>query len=145
MAQKKPSITIITATKLSSSQQKEVESVVKKKVGPAVYEYITDPSVIGGLKIEVGDQSLDATIASELGQLTSQLPKVVVTTAVPLSASQKKKIASAIENKIGASEFEEKIDPSIIGGLLILIDDEEYDGTIRGKLQKLRSTMLQNI
>lgn len=145
MAQKKPSITIITATKLSPSQRKEVETVIKKKIGDAVYDYIVDPSVIGGLKITLGDQTLDATIASELGQLTPQLPKVVVTTAVPLSDSQRKKIASAIEKKLGASEFEEKIDPSIIGGLQILIDDEEYDGTIRGKLQKLRSTMLENI
>ena len=145
MAKQAPIVTIITANKLTPSQRAQVQSVVEKKIGRAQYNYTVDPEVIGGIRMTIGNQSFDATIAGELADLTPQLPEVTIITAVKLTKDQLKKIETAVEKKVGSARYSEVIDPSVIGGLMLIIDDEEYDGTIQGKLKKLRTSLLQNI
>ncbi|HEX7065637.1 MAG TPA: F0F1 ATP synthase subunit delta [Bacillales bacterium] len=68
--------------------------------------------------------------------------KATVTTAVPLSDEEKKRLAEqfgkAIDKKI---QLEEKVDREIIGGVLIRIGNRVYDGTVAGKLSRFKQNL----
>lgn len=145
MPKELPVITITTAQKLDATQLKELKALVESKVGAADYQQIVDPSVIGGLKITIGSQEFDATLSGKLKKLESQLTEVTVTTAVPLTEAQRKTVAQALEQKIGSTQYKEIVDPSVIGGIKLLIGSTEYDGTLKGKLTRLKGLLLQTI
>ena len=140
-----PVITITTAQKLIPSQVTTLKKMVASKVEDAEFKFVVDTGVIGGLRIMLGDQEFDATIAGKLKKLESLLPKVVVTTAVPLSTEQRKKIKAALETRLGSLEYIENVDEKVIGGIKLLVGSKEYDGTVKGKLTKLKQQLLQTI
>ena len=145
MKKELPVITITTAQKLDAAQLTELKTLVESKVGEAEYKQVVDAHVLGGLKITIGTQEFDATLAGKLKKLESQLTQVVVTTAVPLNDAQRKSISAALSEKTGSSNYTEVVDPNIIGGIKVLIGSTEYDGTLKGKLTKLKQLLLQTI
>jgi F-type H+-transporting ATPase subunit delta len=67
-------VTVVTAFKL---EDKELKSLIKKlekkhntKLEPKV---IVDPTLLGGVRIEIGDQVLDGSIRSRINRLKSTL------------------------------------------------------------------------
>jgi len=65
-----------------------------------------------------------------------------VTTAVPLDADYLLKLAQRITEIIGKPVvFKTKVDPSIIGGIVIQVGDRLIDGSIRSKLAALRKEL----
>lgn len=145
MKKELPVITITTAQKLDAVQMKEFKTLVESKVGEAEYKQVVDERVLGGLKIAIGNQEFDATLSGKLKKLESQLTQVIVTTAVPLSEAQRKTLATALEKKVGSGQYTEMIDPSVIGGIKLLIGSTQYDGTLQGKLVRLKQLLLQTI
>lgn len=140
-----PTITITTAAKLSAEQLKELKTMVESKIGEANYEQVVDPSVLGGLKLQLGDQAFDTTIAGRLEKMESQLATAVVTTAVPLTTDQRKKLQAAIEKKYGSVALQEVVDDSVIGGIKVMVGSSELDATIKGKLDRLKQLLLQTV
>ncbi|HPT31308.1 MAG TPA: ATP synthase F1 subunit delta [Prolixibacteraceae bacterium] len=66
-----------------------------------------------------------------------------VTTAEPLSLSTLESIRKSLETETGKSiELTEKVNPEIIGGLILRIEDQQYDGSIATQLEKIRAAML---
>ena len=63
----------------------------------------------------------------------------VVTTAVPLSSNHAAEIANALkktsEKKI---HIEERVDPKILGGVVIRLGSKMIDNSVAGKLEKLK-------
>ena len=65
-----------------------------------------------------------------------------VTTAVAIDDRQKAVIASRLGRRFGKTVvLEERIDPSILGGVIAQIGDTVIDGSIRGRLERLRRTL----
>lgn len=60
----------------------------------------------------------------------------VVTSALPLTDSEKKNVESTLK---GAIEF--KIDPAILGGLVIRVGDKVLDGSVANKLEMMRQNV----
>lgn len=142
---KKTVVTLITATKLSADQKKAVQAELEQKLGSVELQEEIDPSVMGGLKIKLGNQEFDATVAGKLERLESQVPEVTVTTAIELSTDQRAKIKKAVEEKLGPVALKEEVDPSIIGGIKIVAGSKELDATVKGRLERLRNSLLQSI
>lgn len=67
-----------------------------------------------------------------------------VLTAVEISESEKKKVERKILELTGAKKVKAiyKVDPSIIGGIVIRIGDTVYDASIRRKVQLLREQLI---
>jgi len=65
--------------------------------------------------------------------------KVLIETVIPLSATQKKSVQKLVEQKLGNAEIVEKINPSILGGIRITAGSVQYDASVFGKLQQLRT------
>jgi len=71
------------------------------------------------------------------GTMTAQ-----VTTALPLSTGEQETVASSLAAHLGERpELEFKVDPSILGGLVIKIGDRIIDGSVAGKLTALQERL----
>jgi F-type H+-transporting ATPase subunit delta len=59
-----------------------------------------------------------------------------VTSAVPLTANQEQRLAASLERMYGrAMGLQVQVDPELLGGLVIRVDDEVIDGSIAHRLE----------
>jgi F-type H+-transporting ATPase subunit delta len=66
----------------------------------------------------------------------------VITTAVKIDDKIKKQIIDLMSGIFKTKiELEEKIDPGIIGGFILRIDDNYIDASVRNKLRKIRKEL----
>ena len=62
-----------------------------------------------------------------------------VRSAIPLDAAQRDQLKDAIAKATGKQvEVKVLVDPSVIGGLLVRVGDQVFDGTVRRRLQLAR-------
>ena len=75
--------------------------------------------------------------AKQVGTMTAH-----VTTALPLSADEQEAVASSLTEHLGERpELKFKVDPSILGGLVIRIGDRVIDGSVASKLTALQERL----
>jgi F-type H+-transporting ATPase subunit delta len=83
-------------------------------------------------------------LAAHRGEVVAQ-----VTAAHPLSDIQQTMIASALQQALSAKGVKKiiisaKVDANVLGGMMVQIGSSLYDGTIKGKLQKLSQVLKNN-
>lgn len=67
---------------------------------------------------------------------------VEVTTAVGLTEQEEKQFEDALKRRFQREvSLETVVDPTVLGGALVRAGDTVLDGTVRGKLEKLRSQL----
>ena len=76
-------------------------------------------------------------VVAEPGSLAG---KVQVTSALPLSDGEKASLKSDLTGR-GASEVEFRVDPKIMGGLVLRAGDRVVDGSVAGRLESLRQSL----
>jgi F-type H+-transporting ATPase subunit b len=93
----------------------------------------------GGIKagrvVVLEEQEIEQIEAGEL--------KALVTSALPLTEDEQRVVASGLADELGqepAIEF--RIDPAILGGLVIKIGDKVVDGSVGGRLEALRESLV---
>jgi F-type H+-transporting ATPase subunit b len=64
-----------------------------------------------------------------------------VTSALPLSKDEEESVRKDVLAKAGAKEVAFRVDPSILGGLVIRVGDKVLDGSVAGKLEGLRQSL----
>jgi F-type H+-transporting ATPase subunit b len=65
-----------------------------------------------------------------------------VTSALPLTEKEKDTVSEEIIGKIGAgATISFRVNPSILGGLVIRVGDKVLDGSVAGKLENLRQSL----
>src|SRR5215207_1974669 len=64
-----------------------------------------------------------------------------VTSALPLSNDEEEKVKQDVLAKVGAQAVTFRIDPSILGGLVIKVGDKVLDGSVAGRLEGLRQNL----
>jgi len=64
-----------------------------------------------------------------------------VTSALPLSAEEQDAVKHDVLAKAGAKEVHFRVDPSILGGLVIRVGDKVLDSSVAGKLEGLRQNL----
>jgi F-type H+-transporting ATPase subunit delta len=68
-----------------------------------------------------------------------------VTSAIKLEAAQKKKILQLLNTDENSSvEVIERINPEIIGGFIVRVDDKQIDASISRKLDNLKQDFSKN-
>lgn len=66
--------TVYTAASLSDAQRTRLERTLGQRYGAEVsLNVVVDPTVVGGLRIEIGDDVIDATVSSRLNDLRQKL------------------------------------------------------------------------
>jgi F-type H+-transporting ATPase subunit delta len=80
----------------------------------------------------------DDQLRAEHGIVVAQ-----VTTAEPLGEDERELVQAKLESMTGKSvQLESRVDTDIIGGIIIRIGDQVIDGSVRNKLEKLRSRLV---
>jgi F-type H+-transporting ATPase subunit O len=67
---------IISAEPLTDAQLKEVQAAMQSQIPKGksvVIESVTDPSIVGGLQVQIGDQFLDLSVKSRIDEI-SRMP-----------------------------------------------------------------------
>jgi len=84
-------------------------------------------------------EEFDRLVRAEKG-----IEKATCITAVPLTESERQGLIARLAAKTGLKiELDEKIDQSIIGGMIIILHDQIIDGSIRHGLQLLRNRLMK--
>ncbi len=64
-----------------------------------------------------------------------------VTSALPLNQSEQNAVCQDVLAKVGAKDVNFRVDPSILGGLIIKVGDKVLDNSVAGKLEGLRQNL----
>ena len=64
-----------------------------------------------------------------------------VTSALPLNDNEQDTVKKSVLEKVGAKAVAFRVDPSILGGLVIKVGDKVLDGSVAGKLEGLRQSL----
>ena len=64
-----------------------------------------------------------------------------VTSALPLTENEQDTVKKDVLAKVGAQAVSFRVDPSILGGLVIKVGDKVMDGSVAGKLDGLRQNL----
>jgi F-type H+-transporting ATPase subunit b len=64
-----------------------------------------------------------------------------VTSALPLSEEEERCVKQDLLSKVGTHAVSFRVDPSILGGLVIKVGDKVMDGSVSGKLEELRQSL----
>lgn len=64
-----------------------------------------------------------------------------VTSALPLTDQEQDSVKTDVLAKVGAQAVTFRVDPSILGGLVIKVGDKVMDGSVAGKLDGLRQNL----
>jgi len=76
-------------------------------------------------------------LARRRGEITAE-----VTAAKALSEAQRDKLTEALRKRVGGKvQVDVKVDPSLIGGLVVKVGSRMIDSSLRTKLQKLQFAM----
>jgi F-type H+-transporting ATPase subunit delta len=131
--------------------------------------YLSNPSVTADRKIAAIESALDTKVQPEVRNLarmlierdrTELIPAIrelyddqvraergiavaEVTTAERLNEAEQELVRQKLETMTGQTvELTLKIDAEIIGGIIIRIGDQVIDGSVRNKLEKMRSRLM---
>ncbi len=70
--------------------------------------------------------------------------QVTLTTARELSSEEERSLVERIEAGVGrAIEARHKVDPDLLGGLLVEAGSRRFDGSVRGRIERLRKELVQ--
>lgn len=70
--------------------------------------------------------------------------RVVVTSAAPMPAPELERLKATILKHLdgGSMELTQKVDPDLIGGFTVAVDNERLDASVAGELSRLRQKLV---
>ncbi|WP_207433389.1 ATP synthase F1 subunit delta [Sabulibacter ruber] len=73
------------------------------------------------------------------------IQKATVTTAVPLTPDLRATFQQMVVDRTGKTvELQEVVDPSVVGGYVLRIGDQQIDNTVRSNVQRLKNKFKEN-
>ncbi len=83
-----------------------------------------------------------AEVYQELVDEADGVVRAHVTTAMPLPDDQAQRLASALGRWLGAPVvLDRRVDSEIVGGIMVRVGDRTLDGSLRGRLERVRAMM----
>lgn len=137
----------------------------ERLVGPEVTRFLSNPSVPASSRIEVLERIVSDEVSGAQRNLLSlmvrrgrfeQLPAVIrefrrlfrlregiveatVTSAATLDAAEIAALQTRLEAMTGKSiELSQEVDPELLGGVQVRVGDQLIDGSVAGRLERLR-------
>jgi F-type H+-transporting ATPase subunit delta len=122
----------------TEKRQAIVEDILGPKASPTTSQLV-------GLVVGSGrGRDLPAIVDKLVARAAAEKDKAVaeVRSAVPLTDDQKDRLAAALANATGKQvEVKVVVDPSVLGGLVATVGDTVIDGTVRSRLDQLKSLL----
>lgn len=118
------------------------EAVVRNVFGSRIEQLFVEFLVVLLDKRRIGflPEIIDAFI--KLVEEAKGIARAVVTTAIPLDTEQERLLVARLEKRAGKSILlEKKIDPSILGGMVVMVEGEIIDGSARRGLDRIEEQL----
>ena len=97
------------------------------------------------LLVDKGRMRILAPIVSELRRMIEQLEgieRVEVVVPMPLSETQRERLRSVLEGRTGRKVvLEEKVEPGLLGGMVVKVGSTVYDGSARTQIRQIRQNL----
>ena len=97
------------------------------------------------LLVDKGRMNVLPQILLELRRMVEELEgieRVEVVVPLPLPATQKDLLKVVLERQTGKRiELEEKVDPAVLGGMVVKVGSTVYDGSVRTQLSKFQEIL----
>jgi F-type H+-transporting ATPase subunit delta len=115
---------------------------VEKALGKLVSEKTRNLAL---LLVRRGRADLLPAVAAAFRSLYEQRKGIVratVISAAPLDKAEQSAISERLGKMVGGTlEIEQQVDPTILGGVIVRLGDRMIDGSVRGRLERLRSRL----
>jgi F-type H+-transporting ATPase subunit delta len=99
-----------------------------------------------GLMLRRGRIEQLPRVAAEFRRLDNARQGITMTTATsaaPLTPDEVRALTERMEQFTGGSvELDLQVDPSLLGGLVVRVGDRLIDGSVRGRLERLRNQLV---
>ena len=116
----------VAALSIAATQKLVGEALDEKRQRALLDEFF---SGVKSGKVVIMD---DANLKGESAEVTS---------ALPLTDQEQTAVKNDVLAKVGAQAVTFRVDPSILGGLVIKVGDKVVDGSVAGKLDGLRQNL----
>lgn len=127
-----------------------VKTSQKIKLAKAIFEQHLNPLTLSFLELVFTNkrESELAGICRNFLLFCRQdmgIKTAIITTAVEMDASILDRIQTKIEKEFKAQiELSKQVDPKLIGGFVLRVDDQQYDASISSQLRKIKEKLLQS-
>ncbi len=122
-----------------ADRQALLEQTLGSRISPKALNLV-------GLLAGRGNLEMLGPIATEYQRLLNQRRNVVtavVTSAMPMTSEEDKAVRAKVAGMTGTTvDMEMRVDPELIGGMTVRIGDRLIDGSVRGRLERLREQLL---
>jgi F-type H+-transporting ATPase subunit delta len=85
-------------------------------------------------------------VAAEFRRLDDRrqgITNAIVTSAAPLTQDELRALTQRLEQQTGGRiALDVQVDPSLLGGLVVRVGDRLIDGSVRGRLERLRNQLV---
>lgn len=131
---------VLRSPVISRADQQKAMMAVLDRLGAGVLTKNTVGVLCQNRRLFVLPKVIDgflAILSERRGEVTAE-----VTSAVALKADQVAAVTAALKDEVGASvNVNLKIDPAVIGGLVVKVGSRVFDASLRTKLAKLELAM----
>lgn len=126
---------------ISREQKQEVlRRVFEGKIGDILFHFLlvlNDHNRLGILREA-------AVLLRELYERRAGRMHVQVTAATPLDDTQQERLQQELRAKFDREPLlSVRIDPDLLGGLMVRVDDWVYDGSVRARLERIRNQLIE--
>jgi len=122
----------------ASRRQAIVEDLLGNKVTPTTTQLIS--MVVGSGRARDLPAIVDKLVARASSAKNLELAEV--RSAVPLTPDQETRLAAALANATGKEvNLKVVVDPAVLGGLVATVGDTVIDGTVRTRIEQLKSRL----
>jgi len=133
-------ILLLESPVVKTSKKNEILSLIfKEKVNPLTLRFL---QLITQNKREV---HIPGICRNFLGftRKDQNIQSAVITTATEINPETIAKMVALLEKELNAKiELSGKINPNIIGGIILRLDDKQYDASVATQLKKIKQSLL---
>jgi F-type H+-transporting ATPase subunit delta len=140
MAEAPPLHEMMEAAQINRRDKKAALEAILAPVG-----FLSSTRNFLSLLVDKGRMSILSPIVSELRRMIEQLEgieRVEVVVPMPLSAGQRDRIRSVLEDRTGRKVvLEEKVEPGLLGGMVVKVGSTVYDGSAHTQIRQIRQNL----
>lgn len=114
------------------------QGALQKGFGKDVHPFVLNALLALQRRDSLDELARFIQVAEAFGQRLAQHERVQVTSATTLTKEQREDVEQMLKKKVkGTYDLEERLDPSLIGGLILTIGDKQIDASVKGNIQRL--------